>query len=467
MSVKLRREKDIISRVTADYQTAATTQYAKYLSGSPVYVTYYQFFAPGSTTDNSLEAVHSMTNSNSPNLYKVIEDFPLYGLGNLDIENALTERGLESLINSTLIVGPQTIIPTTSDFLCFQVDGMERELFEITNVTFDRVHANRYYQIEINLYKENVDEIFENCLEDLYVFNETDNNGVASGSGASDGGISGSIITKDQQEVSDTAQNLYDTLLDQFQKLFYDPEMDQFVYRTYDKNRKVVNYWSPYLQKFLYETKIMSRYSKEIMTEFYIRDINSWDFGDIVFNDYCWDHCIYKAVLTESKLEVGQEFIEVSNNDLRLFKTLPFFCSQYEYKMINFETHPAFWMDAFHMSLEPYSDEAKIGYLDGKTKLNYIGSPEGTIVYEDNNYPPTEIYKIKNGDLVSFSLTNGVTDDIILNIVSSIMNGTFDIHDKNIIISLNEYSYKKSLQLYLLMPIVLYGIKKSIDGLAT
>lgn len=478
MASKLRREKDIITRVTDDYQTATTELYQKYLSGSPVYVTYYQFYAPGSTTDNSLEDVHSLTGSNSPNKYRVIEDFPMYGLEQLDIENNITERGLESLINSTLIVLPQTIIPTAHDFLAFQVNGMETELFQIVQVNFDRVHANRYYQIVIDLYKENVNEILENCISTRYVYDEDDNNGTASGTGAEDGSIGGSIIPVDQKEVKDGAEKLYDSMLEQFQKLYYDADLDQFVYRGYGKNHKAISFWSPYLQKFLYETKVLSYYGEEIMTEFYVRDINSFDYGEDVFNDYCWDNCFYKAILTESEFEERHSYIAISGLDLKDYKMLPFFCSAGVYKMVDFDLGPkSWWMNAFHISKDPLLDEPVEPFGDaisaGKIKDENFDASKyeyGDYVY-DGNIPPESVYIIRDLDdskyadkIIFPNIVN--SDDLFEREFGRIFSGTFKL-DTETIKAFNTYHYRKSLKNFLMFPVILYAIKTKISELAT
>ena len=85
----------------------------------------------------------------------------------MDIMSSINERGLVSNISGEFIIIPDTVRPYPNDFFVFDYEGMERHLFRITDVQFDRATVEKYFKCQYVLYPDNVDEILNNVAEDF------------------------------------------------------------------------------------------------------------------------------------------------------------------------------------------------------------------------------------------------------------------------------------------------------------
>ena len=320
MSEKLRREKDILKRATSTYLEATTSEYSKYLEGSPTFVTFYSLIAPASTQDIGLEAVNDIIGKNSPKKYKKINDCVIYGVDAMDISNELNERGLVSNISGEFIMIPDTVRPYPNDFFVFDYEGMETQLFRITDVQFDRATVEKYFRCSYVLYPDNADEIFNNFDEDYtLIFDDI-------GTG------SNSLLESDKAAQISRSQELQDSIIDRFITNFYDEENDQFIYIDPHTGYR---YWNPYAQRFIHETGCLKKNGKELLTEFYFADVNEMKYPG-VFSEWTYMKSLYKALITKNNnITVPMSFVELKDGeDLPERKNLPFINSPYKYKYL-------------------------------------------------------------------------------------------------------------------------------------
>ena len=121
-----------------------------------------------------------------------------------------------------------------------------------------------------------------------------------------------------------------DALIERFINGYYSEEMDAFVYT----NNGTEYYWNPYLQKFIYETKCVKKYHKELLTEIYLTDINQAKNPNI-FKEWSWRKSLFNAVITKNKITVPMTFLAIYDdpNIIMESKNLPFFRANQTFRM--------------------------------------------------------------------------------------------------------------------------------------
>jgi hypothetical protein len=347
MSQKLRRQKDLIRRKTSEYIEATTQDYAKYLEGSPTYITYYRLDDIATKQDSSLENVHSLTGSNTPNKYQKINDVVIYGVDALDISNEINEKGLQSMVNGEFIMLPDTIKPYPGDFFTFDYEGISDHLFRIDEVQFDRASPKKFYRLSYALYPNNADEIFNNISDD-YVLNYD-----------AIGGSVATVIKKASQETAERAKDLVDSLINKFTELYYDEDLDVFALDTInlfsDSESEKLHIWSPYLQKFLHDNKVLEKYNREILEEFYIVDINERSNPDF-FKDKAYRESFFRKIETQDPNLTFQNSLMgvVMNYDMNKIRNLPFFHTQEDYRIGRVFDGNEFYFESFHILNQNY-----------------------------------------------------------------------------------------------------------------
>jgi hypothetical protein len=499
MSDKIRRAKDLIGRRTENYVQATTQAYAKYFEGSPVYITYYRLDDIATKQDSSLENVHSLVGKNSPNKYQKIEDVVIYGVDVLDIMNEINEKGLQSLISGDFVLLPDTIQPYPGDFFVFDMEGMREHLFRVDAVQFDRATPKKFYRVSYAIYPDNADIVFGNLVTDAqgkemtYVMNY-DNIGIAGGQ---------AVITKTAAVNAESAKKLVDGLIDKFANLFYDEDMDTFVFMTTNYEKAIdMAIWSPYLQKFLHNNKVLQKFNREILTEFYINDIGQRSNPDF-FRDLGYRNSIFRKIETQDKrLSFENSFMSV----LKLFnlkdtRNLPFFHSTLDYKLADVHSDNSFFFEAFHILEQEYHQTfeshpithkfiAEDDISDNESAIN-----DGDILYQVSTisaFVPIDVYKVfgdhilsisfsflskTTEELTQFFLSHGYTnseipevlsvinsylaDQFLFSIIRNYLKGTLNL-TQELIVSLNDHFYDISFKTYILLPIVIYILKQKI-----
>lgn len=476
MADRVRREKDIIKRNVDKYIEATTSAYSKYYEGSPTYVTYYQIDKENSTEDVGLEAVNNLVGADSPTKYRKIYDVTIYGVDALDISNEISERGLQSSVTGEFILKPDSVKPSPGDFFVFDYEGMEEHLFRINDAQFDKITPKKYYRCSFSLYPYNTDDIYNNVIGDFEINYEND------------GGDTVGIISKTDSTNAEKVKTLVDGLIDKYEKMFYDEDMDTFVFVTDDGK----NFWSPYLQHFLHDTKALSKYSKDFMTEIYITDINEYDFPK-VYKEQLYRNSIFKNIqMQDPNLSYAETFLVMDETNLKFIRNLPFFNSPREYFVIRPVNDDGTGLDYtnaflpfFETKLELFKDVDhfhKVHILDDlhlADREEYIKS--GDIIYECKRHELeptkvcialdakdektgecyTEIRDISLPALMSGTYKFDGMD--LFYIIKDYLNDKLEVTD-DLLKKLNEYYYKLNVQTYLLMPLIIYILKQSITA---
>jgi type I restriction enzyme M protein len=167
-------EKKTINNYINNYLDA-TNEYAKYLTGSPSFSTYYSINLESSTKDLGLENVTDIIGNESPIKYNKIDNFPLYIESEMTFSQLYEEdSGYNAEFEGTAVVLAGTIIPQTDDV--FIIDYLEKRfLFRVTQVETSNTTMRTFYRITFVLsafdylvkHKEapNLGEIMNKVLE--------------------------------------------------------------------------------------------------------------------------------------------------------------------------------------------------------------------------------------------------------------------------------------------------------------
>lgn len=480
MADKLRRQKDVIKSSLSKYLNATTTgKYLTYFEGSPTYITYYQLDSEASLNDIGLEAVNSLVGKNSPNKYKRIFEVPVYGVDALDVSNELSERGLEAIVNGELLFLPNSVRPYAGDFFVFEYEGLESHLFRINDVQYDKISPKKYFRCQYSLYQKNADEIFDNVVED-YECQMGDDSNI-------------DIVKQSEGAEKTKAQNLADALIEKYTTLFYDEENDTFLFR--DIYGDGTAYWSPYIQHFLHETKALSRYNDEIMTEIYINDINETDNPEI-YNEMAYRNSIFRNIQIQNKeVSFDANFLCVPAYDLKCTRNLPFFMSTLNFKLITpivkmspddpsayLNAFPLFFgepnhlfmdvdhyhkvhiMDELHLTrIEPYLKDKDIIYECNRHELEPTKICMA-IEREDDNGTYLDIEDVGLDKLLAGKVQDDVPikNKLLFNIIKDYLNGEFKLTDE-IVNQLNDNYYRPTVEMYTILPLIIYILKESIS----
>jgi hypothetical protein len=439
MADRIRREKDVVQRTVSKFLQTTTEAYTKYFEGGPTYIIYYQLNPEASTQDMSLENVHSLVGTNTPNKYKRIEDVVVYGVDAMDISNEITRRGLESTISGEFIMLPDSIKPYPGDFFTFDYDGLRDHLFRIDNVQFDKASPKKFFRINFAIWKDNAEIILGTLKEDGtysnisgdYVFNYQNI-----------GGEDSAVVAKADATAAEKIKLLYDGYIDKFANLFYHEDMDIFVYKGYELNFPS-NVWSPYLQKFIHDNQLMNKYKKEILIEFYVNDVDERT-NPAIFSDRAYRESIFRKLeVQDSNLSLENSFVGVSNYDLKLTRNLPFFHSTESYRVLRLfnDGKPVFTADVINFLHQDFYEiflsldnkyKLSIADLTDNDKLELI--EEGKVFYTlDNNSNIAGVFLKGTGtSYSSISLNNyEVEKDPIFKIVTDYLAGNLSFTSKN------------------------------------
>ena len=471
MADKTRREKEIINNNINTFLKTTTEDYIRYYEGSPTYITYFQADDLASTHDVGLESVNSLTGGDSPKRYKKIYDVKVYGVDTLDIADQLEAGGLMTGIIGEIVFLPDSVRPYAGDFFIFDTDGMESHLFKIADVQFDRVTPRKFFRCQFTLYRENAEKILNNVISEYEVNYDSQT------------GNSAGIIESTEAATNDSAIELTDKLIDKYNQLFYDEDMDTFLYTDYENGE---NYWSPYLQHFLHDTKILSKNKSEILTEIYIMDINEIDNRN-VYSEKLYRKSIFHSV-TEKRLEILNEniFMDIKTTDLREIRNLPFFMSDQVFKVISpidtsrndymaylnavnvlfgnkFEKfadvdhyHKVHKLDPLHLArIEPFIKNGDIIYECSNHELE---PTQACIVVENKtNIGEFELFPLTLETLIKYP--GLVEDSDLIEFIYAFINGDLTASSE-LLDNLDSMYFEPSIKNYILLPIIIYILKE-------
>ena len=404
MSNILRENKELIQN-QINSSLALNAQYSEYLSGNPTFVIYYQMNTQESKQSESLESVHSLKGANSPVKYNKINNFMVYGVDTLSITTAINDRGLNSVIEGSCIIPPNSIKPSPEDFFCFDLDGVREQLFKIKDVQQDKITPEKFWQVGFELCQDNTAKIFDNVAKEYTMVD----------------GANKTIVMEDSEVVAAEAiQFAMDEVRKRYIATFYDEENDVFTYRDRVTGEY---YWSPYLQQFLHNTNCIL-YSKEAkyLNEIYCLELSEREYPGIYNQTTYLDSIFYAIEKGSPYFDFDMGFMNVVPMNLKDNRNLPFFLSPYTFNIISPVTNKyeaitgnVFVITSNTRAIENFSkvdhyhkvhkvDDAHILRLQQYLK-------DGDLLYHcpENEIWPEDVFKVKyvDGELYLIDLNLG------------------------------------------------------------
>jgi hypothetical protein len=461
MADKTRRQKDLISRTVDRFKETTSVDYARYFEGSPTYITYYQLDDLATQQDTALENVHSLMGNSSPNKYKKIQDVVIYGVDALSISNEINDRGLESLISGDFVLLPDSIRPYPGDFFVFDENDLQEHIFRVNDVQYDKASPKKFFRCLFALYPDNAGLIFDNVIED-YVLDYQNKSGE-----------NYAVVKKADAVVSDKIKLMVDSIIDRYRTLFYDEDMDTFVCNTGSEFL-----WNPYIQKFVHDTGILTKYEEKFMEEIYINNIEE-NLNPAIFSDQAYYNSIYTRVLKELPLTFTNSFLSYEEiYDLKQTRNLPFFHGTMKYVPILVHKDNLSYFNNFHLLYQDkssmfknYPDELK--FATG-SEVDVTSLEVGTIFYElDSSGLPMDIYQVKmvgstkTAVSISFAENVNIEGELFYNIISRYLvtsktDPRYLVIDEALLLEINNTYLDGSIKNYVLLPLVIYILKEKI-----
>lgn len=149
---RLLSEKEIINKNVESYIEKSTSEYSRFLEGTPSFVTYYGKSIIQSTVDEGLEDVNNYTGAPTAKKYKKILDLPIYGIDAITLELSKEEWGAETSFEGDGVILPDTIKPLPKDYFSISYIG-KVYLFRINSVINDKLNGKSFYKIEFSFNK--------------------------------------------------------------------------------------------------------------------------------------------------------------------------------------------------------------------------------------------------------------------------------------------------------------------------
>lgn len=209
--------KNIISKQLESYQDKLNDA-SSFLEGSPTFVTYYNKNNDLSTEDVGLGGVIEIVGGESPIKYNKILDFPVWNIEELQPDLDFDEEmGLNTSLETTAIILPETIKPLPDDFVIINYLNKER-LFKVTDVQISSLDCKCYYKITFELASNNK-KWLDSQVVHIYNFD-----------------FQNKCLTN--QNITDTINFLEQTvkrISEEYIRYFYKDKMNIFVFdKTYD-----------------------------------------------------------------------------------------------------------------------------------------------------------------------------------------------------------------------------------------
>jgi hypothetical protein len=294
-------EKKFINDNIFQYEQRMNSQYTKFLDKSPNFTTYYHINNISSTADLGFQSIERIIGPNSPIKFKVVKDFPVYGLDNINLNLSDEDQGLDSNYDSELIILPNTIQPLPND--CFVFNYLDQNyIFKITEVQYDTIKSNNYYKISytVNSLTEDMKAQLDLQVDEKYVCNFTNI------------GTKEKCLIKEEDSVLLVKLNqIYRDIVNKYRIIFFNTKYNSFLfnngeYKIYDK----------YLNHFIQTNKLLNEtYNYE--TTFCVNE----DFTNTFPLEY--EQCIYRIIekCKKAKLPTTIQYIPwVIENLTSIFK---------------------------------------------------------------------------------------------------------------------------------------------------
>lgn len=276
----LLNEQNYIENNIFKYEDRINSPLNRFLEKAPTFVTYYHVNYQESTVDEGFKDIESILSTRSPLRFQKIENFPLYGIEQIQLQLNETDQGLDTNFESNAVILPNSIKPFPNDF--FKINHIKGDfLFRVTEIQYDNLRPDNFYQINFKF--EYLDDAMTNQIENQVHEKFTcilDNIGTENTC----------IISNEDLERLQAVDALYSDMIDTYMHIYYSKRYNCFLgelpngYKLFDplqsvffnKNKLLVkkkNYSTIVLSEGFLDNKRQIKYEKSIYRFFERRDV--------------------------------------------------------------------------------------------------------------------------------------------------------------------------------------------------
>ena len=196
----------------------------KYVENGAILTTYFSQDTNSSTVDRGLQDIEELFGKKAPLRYNEIRDFPLYGFDKANPENTDEQQVEDINVNGSCIVLPSSIVPKQLDFFILKHLKMTA-IFEVTNVKYDSMKPDGYYQIDYRLHSTSTD-VIERIRKQVLRVQYTDLNAIGSDRNP--------IIEEDDFILRGKIVQMVNVMINNYRALFYNATHNCFLFRDPD-----------------------------------------------------------------------------------------------------------------------------------------------------------------------------------------------------------------------------------------
>ena len=410
--------KDFNTSVEGAYKSQLESKYAIFLEGKPSFVTVYTQNKNTSTVDINLDGTVELLGNDSSIRFNKINDFPIYGIKEVDFDSDLTQYGNDvSQIEGELLTLPNTLKLVPNDII---VLAQYKDFFfiKITNVSASHVSGKSFYRCNYQLVTPR--EEIQNQVEEDFI---TDFSQIGVGGGSP-------IIRSSVVEYTDFIMDISKTLLEAYKA--------KFMHNSTLLNKLDDNYYLDiFVHKFIQDSKLFETY----------------------------DYRSSSILVNPNEFKYIDEFEIIQLYNRSIFELLD---SKYDYTNINdnlLKTH------VFIKHMPKFGDTLYYDYSDRNILLsNTLTNPNTdisnkfihTVLVVSDEFVSKLITPDDNNielDLLESLLYNLHTGKYLPQVVNTSLTDTFSL----LISDLNNAELMNSSKSYWLVPIILYKVKQHIE----
>ena len=234
---KILSDQEYLNKNIFQYEKRLESKVARFIDKTPSFVTYYHIDPVSSTTDGSYNVTEILGN-NSPIRFSKIENFPLYGIENIQLSINDDEEGIDTEYDGDAIITPDTIKPLPNDFFVIDYLGVNY-LFIVTGINYDTIKSNNYYNITFSLRASSATDgynIIEKQVNGEYncIFNNI-------------GTEESSIIKKQDVFKLNAINKILENMTKMYKIIFYNSKYNVFLVRDTDGTYKYDKYISHFI----------------------------------------------------------------------------------------------------------------------------------------------------------------------------------------------------------------------------
>lgn len=194
----------------------------KYIENGALLTTYFSIKEDATTVDRGTQDIEELFGNRSPIRYNKIENFPVYGFGQLNVENT-DELQIEDFnVDGECIIIPSTIVPKQYD--CFIINHLKmKALFIVTAVQYDSMKVDGTYKIHYHL-QSTSDDTIKNVESHTVETYNTDLNAIGSNINP--------IIKQDDFILRSKIKSMIIKMIESYKALFYNERHNCFLFHN-------------------------------------------------------------------------------------------------------------------------------------------------------------------------------------------------------------------------------------------